>query len=169
MLGNLRTGAPLFVLDKSKQTVSIAEVISVTPQPAQFGMAYTPNGMMPQRPTVNIRARIDGAEINFNRLIADAVSAEDQTGGVVICESKDAMVSEITAFRANSARALEQVPMHQQIVSNCDKLLLQFDPTRQREVEQSKEIAGLRNEISELKALLSQTLNVNKQPKKKED
>ena len=104
-----------------------------------------------------------------NRLIADAVSAEDQTGGVVICESKDAMVSEITAFRANSARALEQVPMHQQIVSNCDKLLLQFDPTRQREVEQSKEIAGLRNEISELKALLSQTLNVNKQPKKKED
>lgn len=169
MLGNLRTGAPLFVLDKSKQTVSIAEVISVTPQPAQFGMAYTPNGMMPQRPTVNIRARIDGTEVNFNRLIADAVSAEDQTGGVVICESKDAMVSEITAFRANSARALEQVPMHQQIVSNCDKLLLQFDPTRQREVEQSKEIAGLRNEISELKALLSQTLNVNKQPKKKED
>ena len=168
MLGNLRTGAPLFVLDKSKQTVSIAEVISVTPQPAQFGMAYTPNGMMPQRPTVNIRARIDGAEINFNRLIADAVSAEDQTGGVVICESKDAMVSEITAFRANSARALEQVPMHQQIVSNCDNLLLQFDPTRQREAEQSKEIAGLRNEISELKALLSQSLNVNK-PKKKEE
>lgn len=169
MLGTLRTGAPLFVLDKSKQTVAIAEVVSVTPQPAQFGMAYTPNGMMPQRPTVNIRARLNGAEVNFNRLIADATSAEDQTGGVVICESKDAMVSEITAFRANSARVLEQVPMHQQIVSNCDNLLLQFDPTRQRDAEQSKEIAGLRTEISELRQLLSQSLNINKQPKKKEE
>lgn len=162
MLGTLRTGAPLFVFDKSKQTVSIAEIVSVTPQPAQFGMAYTPNGMMPQRPTVNIRARLNGTEVNFNRLVADASSAEDQSGGVVICESKDAMVSEITAFRANSARALEQVPMHQQIVSNCDNLLLQFDSSRQREIEQSKEIAGLRNEISELKELLSQSLNSKK-------
>lgn len=162
MLGTLRTGAPLFVFDKSKQTVSIAEIVSVTPQPAQFGMAYTPNGMMPQRPTVNIRARLNGTEVNFNRLVADASSAEDQSGGVVICESKDAMVSEITAFRANSARALEQVPMHQQIVSNCDNLLLQFDSSRQREMEQSKEIAGLRNEISELKELLSQSLNAKK-------
>lgn len=162
MLGTLRTGAPLFVFDKSKQTVSIAEIVSVTPQPAQFGMAYTPNGMMPQRPTVNIRARLNGTEVNFNRLVADASSAEDQSGGVVICESKDAMVSEITAFRANSARALEQVPMHQQIVSNCDNLLLQFDSSRQREMEQSKEIAGLRNEISELKELLSQSLNSKK-------
>lgn len=162
MLGTLRTGAPLFVFDKSKQIVSIAEIVSVTPQPAQFGMAYTPNGMMPQRPTVNIRARLNGTEVNFNRLVADASSAEDQSGGVVICESKDAMVSEITAFRANSARALEQVPMHQQIVSNCDNLLLQFDSSRQREMEQSKEIAGLRNEISELKELLSQSLNSKK-------
>ena len=169
MLSTLRTGAPLFVLDKSKQTVSIAEVISVTPQPAQFGMAYTPNGMMPQRPTVNIRARVNGSEMNFNRLIADASSAEDQSGGIVVCESKDAMISEITAFRANSARALEQVPMHQQIVANCDNLLLQFDPTRQREAEQSKEIASLRDEISELKTLLTQSLNINKQPKKKEE
>lgn len=165
MLSTLRQGAPLFVLDKTKQTVSIAEVVSVMPQPLQFGLAYTPNGMMPQKPTVNIRARLNGTEVNFSRLTADASSAEDQSGAIVVAESKDAIVSEITAFRANSARALEQVKMHEQIVANCDSLLAQFDPTRQREAEHSKEIADLKSEISELKALLSQSLK----PKKKED
>ena len=162
MLSTLRQGAPLFVLDKSKQTVSIGEVISVTPQPAQMSMAYVPGGMFPQRPTVNIKARIDGNEINFVRLVGDASSAEDPAGGIVVCESKEAVISEITAFRANSARALEQVQMHQNVVSNCDKLLLQLDPAKQREAEQTKEIASLRDEISELKALLSQSLGVKK-------
>lgn len=168
MLSTLRTGAPLFVLDKSKQTVAIGEVVSVTPQPAQLGMAYAPNGMFPQRPTVNIKARINGSEVNFVRLTGDTSSAEDQAGAIVVCESKEAIISEITAFRANSARALEQVQMHQQIVSNCDNLLMQLDPAKQREAEQSKEIASLRGEISELKTLLAQSLGVGK-PKKKED
>ena len=166
MLSTLRQGAPLFVLDKSKQTVSIGEVISVTPQPVQMGMAYAPNGMFPQRPTVNIKARIDGSDVNFVRLVGDASSAEDPAGGIVVCESKEAIISEITAFRANSARALEQVQMHQQIVSNCDNLLLQLDPSKKREAEQSKEIATLREEMAELKALLSQSLG---KPKKKEE
>lgn len=168
MLSALRQGAPLFVLDKSKQTVSIAEVVSVTPTPAQFGMAYTPNGMMPQRPTVDIKARINGSDVNFTKLPADASSADDAVNGIVICESKEAIISEVTAFRANSARALEQVQMHQQIVANCDNLLLQLDPAKKAEAKQAEEIAGLKNEITELKVLLNQALNKSVTKKKEE-
>ena len=158
MLSGLRQGAPLFILYKNDLKSAIGEVVSVSPYvagPGEPAPALTPNGF--QR-LVNISATVDGQNVLFKRVNGDAAIADQYVDGILISETRDGILNEIAAMRSNSARALEQVETHKKIVAECDRLSMELNPQLRKEREQAQEIASLKNDIAELKAMLASSL-----------
>lgn len=158
MLSGLRQGAPLFILYKNELKTAVGEVVSISPYvpgPGEPMPAFNQNGF--QR-LVNISATVDGQNVLFKRLNGDASVADQYGDGILISETRDGVLNEITAMRSNSARVLEQIPMHQKIVSECDRLAVELNPQLRKEQEQAREIASLKNDIAELKAMLASSL-----------
>lgn len=162
MFQNLRVGSPLYILYKNEPRLAIGEVVSVgTPMP-QFGMNYQ-NGMLSQpRNTVDVKANINGEEVTLQKLPCDLVIADFGSTGMVVSESKEAILSEIESFRGINAKALNDMPKFQHNVEECDKMSAQLNPHIAKEVEQAKEIESLKADISDMKAMLSKALGALK-------
>ena len=158
MLRDIRIGATLFVLNKKERTIGHAEVLQALPSTPQF--QYNPN--MPIRQTVAIRAKMDGKEVVFNNLYADQVSCEDNGGGIVVCENKDALVAELKAFKVTNDNIVSRMEEFSENSKWCDERLIELDPVRQAEVQNNQQISELRNEIAELRSLVSKSLGLQK-------
>lgn len=159
MLRDIRQGATLFILNKKELSREQAEVLQVVPSTPQFN--YAPNGgMMTPRQTVTIRARYNGKEVVFNNLFADLTSTEDAANGIVVCESKEALLAEIKAFKMNNDNIVSQIELYKNNSAWCDEQILQLDPVAKAEVEnrdlreiiqkQGEEILGLKSDIKSL-------------------
>lgn len=157
MFSNLRNGAPVYILHKQEPKVEIGEVVSVgQPQP-QYNIAYQ-NGMMQQpKMLVDVRVKIGEQTIDLQKLPSDLTVAD--CNGMVVSETKDAIVNEVAAMAKISQSVLESMDRHQGIVDRCNALLEELNPEVKREAERTKELSDLRNEVGELKSLLSQLLN----------
>lgn len=160
MLSGLRQGAPLFVLYKDDLKVAIGEVVSVTPYVPVAGEPLQAIGALSNfQRLINISVNIDGQNILFTRMNGDASAAGQQGDRILVSETRDGILNELAGMKANSTRILEQVEMHKNIVSKCDKLALELSPQLKKEQEQAEEIASLKNDIAELKAMLASSLN----------
>lgn len=175
MLSGLRAGAPIYIFDKNKPSVSIGEVISVSNPVQQYGMTYTPTGPVPPAMVVDVRAKVDGVEINFTKMPATATIADFGQSGMVVSENLDATLHEIEAFQKVAQRKIDETERNKEIVSKCEEMKLYLNPQARKEVEQSKELAELRGKVSDLSGqleqmngLLAQLLS-NKATKKKEE
>ena len=149
----------MFILNKKEKSIAQAEVLQAMPSTPQFNTQFTPNGgLMPPRQTVSIRAKYNGKEVVFNNLFADLSSAEDNSNGIVVCENKDTLLSEIKAFKTNNENILSQVDTFKDNVEWCDEQLVQLDPVRQAEV-QNKHLTEIIEQqaadIAEMKSLLA--------------
>ena len=164
MLSGLRQGAPIYVLNKNQFKVSVGQVVSVTPyspKPGEFLQSF--NMGYPQPRFVDIAAVVDGGNVNFSRINGDASVADQGNDGVFISETREAVLTEISAMRSASERALEQVDMHRKVVAECDRLSMELNPELRREQEQSREIASLRNDLNEMKNMLASLLGAKKE------
>ena len=47
-----------------------------------------------------------------------------------------------------SKQVLEQIPVHQKMVASCEKLLLDLQPEKQKEVQQAQEIESLKTQLT---------------------
>lgn len=174
MLSGLRAGTPIYVFDKTKPSVSIGEVLSVSSPVNQYGITYTPNGMNPPSMVVDIKARVDGAEVNYTKMPATSTIADFGQSGIVVSESRDAILNEIDGFKKISERILADVDRHRAIVSKCDEMTLALNPQAQKEAEHTKDIAELRSQVSSLSGQIEQVSGMlaqflNNKAKNKED
>jgi len=157
MLSGLRAGTPIYVFDKNKLCASIGEVISVSNPIPQYGFNYTQQGFQ-NSAVVDIKAMVDGAEVNYTKLPATATIADFGQGGIVISESREAILNEIDNFSKISEKALQDRPMHEERIAKCKEMRLALDRSAQIEAEQSKEIAELRNQVEQMNGMLAQLL-----------
>lgn len=158
MFQGLRSGAPLYIFYKNEPKVCVGEVVSVSTPMPQFGTTYQNGIISPPQNFVDLKITVDGEEINLQKLPAEVTIADFGNTGMVVSESKDAILNEIDAFRNISVRALADVEKHQRNVTECDKMLAELNPHIAKEAEQAKKIAGLESELSEIKAMLAQAL-----------
>lgn len=148
MLRDLRIGSPIYILNKKEMSIEQAEVLQCAASaPAQFGMFQ--NGNMPPRQTVDLRVRYGGKEIVFQKMFADLSSCEDVNGnGIVVCESKDSLLSEIKAFKMNTDNILSQREYYEKISRWCDEQIVGLDPVKQAEIQSAKQIEAIKNEFA---------------------
>ena len=164
MLHGLRQGAPLYVLHKAEPKVETLEVISVSNPVPQFP-TYTV-GLPPAQPTriVDIQARRGDETVKFEKVPADVAIADfGPPSGIVLSESKDAILLEIDTLRKASERAIAAYPHHQHVLAECEKMSRELNPALMREVKNTERLDnleqrldGLTSGMSSLEGLMSE-------------
>ena len=175
MLYGLRQGAPLYVLYKGEPKIEILEVVSVSNPVPQFPV-YTA-GLPASQPSriIDIQARRGSETVKFEKVPADVAIADfGAASGIVLSESRDAILSEIEALRKTSERILSDVTKHKHIVSECDKMMRELNPALVRDAENTarldnleQRLDGLSNGMSSLEGLMSEVRALLKSSSKK--
>lgn len=163
MLYGLRQGSNLFVLYKGEPRVETLEVVSVSNPVPQFPTYSAGSPLAQPSRIVDIVARRGNEQVKFEKVPADVPIADfGPNSGIVLSESKDAIITEIDALKKSSERALADVKRHQKVVSECDKMLKELNPALEREAENMARLDNLEQRLEGLTsgmASLDGTLN----------
>lgn len=150
MFQGLRQGNALYILSKREPRLTIAQVESVSnPQP-KFSQNYTNTDMV-----VDISVTTAEGRQEYRQLPALATIANFGLDGMVISDSKDAMVNEIESMHKTSKTTLESTDYHRKVVEECDKMLQELNPAIAKEKEREQEMASLKEQMSRIEQLLS--------------
>jgi hypothetical protein len=166
MFSNLRIGTPLYVLHKNEPQLEIGEVTYISQPSPQFVTAYNAGMQMPTtKMLVDVKIKTANGDVELQKLPAD-MSIADFGNGMVISESRDAILNEIDTLRKSSVRIIESIEHHKAMVDKCDTLLAELNPQIKQDAERTKEFDSLKQEVSgikgdlvELKGMLSKFLN----------
>ena len=101
-------------------------------------------------PVTDITVQVGNETIPFVGLPANGIVANFSDKGLFIATDITAIVREVQSMVSASKQALEQIPMHQKIVQDCDALLIQLQPERQKEAKQTQEIESLKTQLTEM-------------------
>lgn len=174
MFQGVRQNGLFYILEKGDDLkLRVGQVISVSnPQP-KYGQFNTPAfGSQPEM-TVDIRVKVDDETLDFKQLSANASIAN--SGNVVVSDSKDAMSAEVEGLLRTSKAILESIPYHEKMLSSCDNVLRELNPSFRKEKEQEEkmtmlegEVIGIKDTLNEMMGLLSNALGQSKSKKKEE-
>ena len=100
MFQNVRKGTPIYLLHRNEAKVEIGEVVGVSMAQPMFNHSYQNGQYLQPKNVVDIQVSINGKTINLQKLPADATIADDN--GMVVSESRDAILTEIDILKKNS-------------------------------------------------------------------
>lgn len=170
MLSTLRQGTPVFVIFRNGPRVATAKVAQISSQyPPQFNiqMAQMGNNMSPM---FDLTLEMDGKTELFQRIPINTSVAEFPEKGIILSETRDGVINEISAIRGNAVAELDKRSFYEQTVTNCDQILLDVNPELKREQEQAgkiarleEQIAGMSDQIAALTGMLSKSLGKKKE------
>lgn len=156
MFQGLRQGSILYILEKSdRPTLKEGQVTEVGKQQTKYGQ-YIPGQAYGQNveTTVDVVVKVGDETINLEKLPA-LLSITDHKG-VVVSESRDAMINEVAGMLRASTQVIESVPYHQGVIERCEEMMLRLNPSLKKEKEQEQKISSLEQEIYGMKGTLSE-------------
>lgn len=160
MFQSLTQGATVTVLYKNIPRVADGRVLSVNTHLPQYN-PQQPMALM-NGPVTDITVQVGDDTIPFVGLPASGVVANFPEKGYFLSTDRSAVVREVEAMASASKQILKSVPAHEKMVQDCELLLLELNPERKKEAEQTREMNALRSEMEELKALLRASLEHSK-------
>lgn len=146
-------GATLYVLYKNDPRLEKGRIVSVNTHLPQFNPSQ-PQAMFGGMVT-DLTVAVGSETIPFAGLPATASVANFPDKGIFVSEDQGLVINELTAMRDNSQRIVDSYDAHKALRDKCDALLLSLNPERQKEMQNAKEMAELKGELSEMKKLLS--------------
>lgn len=163
MFQSLRVNNQVYILHKgATPTVEIGSVTNVSapmpkfPVPSQFGQ--------PQEMVVDVTISVNGQNINYQKLPANAEIADfGQNGNMVIACSRDAMNAEVTAMKQKSIDILNSVEFHQSVITGCDKMLTVLNPEFAEKQRQEMEINSLKEQVGSMSKSMNELIELNRQ------
>lgn len=155
MFQGLRQGSPFYILEKGDDIkLKIGTVQSVTSPMPKFN-SYQPYN---HDTTVDIKVDIDGHVLEFNKVPSTLAIANFGAAGMVISESKDAMLAEIESLLQQSKSALANVHYHERAVKACDDIVRQLNPAYAKEQQRDETMNELQGEVASIKESLAKIL-----------
>lgn len=165
MFQGLRQGSILYILDKNdKPTLREGQVTGISNPQTKYGQ-YSPGQVYGQsvETTVDVTVKIGDEIVNLEKLPALLSIADHK--GVVVSESKDAMINEVAGMLRASTQIIESVPYHEGVKESCEEIMLRLNPSLKKEKDQEQKINSLEQEITGMKSTLNEIrdlLKVNK-------
>jgi len=156
MFQAMTQGATLFILHKNEPKVEVGRVVSVNTHLPQYNPNQPQamfNGMV-----TDLTVSVGSDTIPFLGLPASASTANFADKGLFISEDQGLVVNEITTLRDNSKRIIDSYETNKDLFEKYEALLISLNPDKQREVKSAKELAALKDELSEMKRMLSAIL-----------
>jgi len=156
MFQNISQGATLYILYKNEFRVEKGRVSSVNTHLPQFNPSQPQalfNGMV-----TDLTVTLGSETLPFAGLPANASVANFPDKGLFISEDQAMVINELTAMRDNSQRIVESYDAHKAMRDKCDALLISLSPEKQTQMQNAKEMAELKGELSEMRKMLSAIL-----------
>lgn len=108
--------------------------------------------------TVDIKVDIDGNTLEFNKVPGTLSIANFGQAGMVIAESKEAMLGEIETLLQTSRNALANTAYHERAVKSCDTIVRQLNPAYAKEQQRDEAMNELQDEVAGIKESLAKIL-----------
>jgi ribosome-associated translation inhibitor RaiA len=171
MFSGLRQAGLFYILEKGEELkLRIGQVISVSnPQPKYSQYSYSSQPEM----TVDVRVKVDEETLEFKQLNANASIAN--SGSVIVSDSKEAMNAEVEGLLRTSRGVLDSVSYHEKVLTSCDAILRELNPSFKKEKEQEEKMSMLEDEVIGIKDTLGEMMNMlssalgHSKPKSKEE
>ena len=153
MFGNARQDSIIYILDKRNvPTLTVGRVSAVSNPMPKYSTTFSPmqNGI---ETTVDITVAMDNGNVDFKKVPSNlSIYGEN---GVVISESKEAMMAEIESVQNASRKALEMVDYHNKVIPACDDILARLNPSIANTKAQEAKISQLEAQITNMNAVLA--------------
>lgn len=158
MFQGLSQGALVSILYKNTPRVADGKVLSVTTHMPQYNPSQ-PMAML-NGPVTDITVQVGNDTIPFAGLPANGVTANFPDKGIFLSTDRSAVLREIETLAASSKQVLEQVPAHEKMVKDCEELLMQLQPEKQKEAQQAQEIESLKTQLAKTNGKLDQLVGL---------
>ena len=172
MFSGLRQNGLFYILEKGEELrLKVGQVVSVSnplPKYGQFGYTAQPEMV------VDVKVKVDEETMEFKQLNANASIAN--SGNVIVSDNKEAMSAEVEGLLHTSKGILESVSYHERVLSSCDGILRELNPSFKKEKEQEENIGmleekmvGVEGTLRDMMSMLSNALEQSKSKRNKEE
>lgn len=170
MFSALRQSNLFYILNKGeKPELKVGQVVSVSNPVPKYSTSFVPaqqfNGM---DTVVDVTVKVGEETMDFKQLPSNMSIANFGVNGMVVSESREAMMGEVEAMLRNSQQTIESIPFHQSVIASCDIILRELNPQFAKEKEQEEKIstlelkvAGMDGKIDNVLDMLSKVVNGN--------
>ncbi len=163
MFQSLRPNSPIYVFHKSGiPTLETGYVTSVSiPKPKY---AIPPAFGQTQEMIVDIVTKINNNNITFSGIPAQGDIADSFANGeeIILSGNKEAMNAEILNIKQKSIDVIDSIETHKNIVTECDRILSDFNPEFAEKQRQKDEIESLKTQLGSITKSVDELMSVNR-------
>lgn len=169
MFQNLRQGGMIYLLHKNVPSIEMGEVVSVGIPTPMYGSNYSTSGFVPQKMVVDVKLNVGGKLVDLQKLPADMVIADFGADGMVVSETREAVLSEIESLKTASQKVIDSIDYHNGVIEKCSALIEDLNPTAKKEAERNREFDSLKREVSDLRGDMGEIKDLLAKFAKKKD
>lgn len=153
-------GSTIYVFDRKNMTVTPAGVQSVSSP--HLSKAAQSNPMSAFQGLVTDVAITIGGESTSFEFPVNSLSASYAERGWFVSPDITSIKREVDSVVGMAEQYFAQAPVQKEILEKGKALQVQLNPEKQQESQTAKEVADMRNEVAEMKAMLSAILGKKK-------
>jgi hypothetical protein len=152
---SLGNGSPFYILRQGEKPVLEVGVVKQKSQPRAKFPTQTPNLMqgMQMQQVIDVVATINGKDETFGEIPINVEIA--QRGNVTFSGSREAMLQAVDAMLQTSKKALEQIPYHENVIAESEKMMETLNPQYAENKQQAKTIQDLQERADKQEKMLS--------------
>lgn len=158
MFKDFQSGFQVHILDKSGAIPSykIGKVVSVSPprieqKPLQQGQIANP--MMFGERVVDLTVEFDGQTKTY---VVPEMGNVGLSAGITLACSTEPILNEVRAMLRTSADIINSVNHHKEVVSKCENIMQELNPTFAESQAQNARIEKIENSISDMAKAMGQ-------------
>ena len=159
---SLVNGAPFYILRQGEKPVLEVGVVKSKGQPRAKFPTQTPNLMqgMQMQQVIDVVATINGKDETFGEIPINVEIA--QRGNVTFSGSREAMLQAVDAMLQTSKKALEQIPYHENVIAESEKMMETLNPQYAENKQQARTIKDLQERADKQDKKLDDIYNLLK-------
>lgn len=159
MFSALSQGSLVHILDKTDGIkYKVGEVVGVTQPNGMFGGQFGTPSFVPNS-TLTLKIKIDGNVVDYPEAPANGNVASYNNGSLLICETKQGLVSEIENTLQSNKQILDNKSKYEKNVEDCTELLKELNPQFAKDKERDDRIDGLDTKVTSMESKLDKILN----------
>ena len=157
MFSALRENNPIYLLYKGgkKPELRIGTVVGVSSPVPKTTMQYPPET------EVSITASFGDEQVVFEH-VGSNLTITEYKPGVVISESREAMVNEVDAMQRRSQMVLDSVEYHTGVVEASEEMLKTLNPRFAKEKENDERLDGFERKLDALGRNMEEMMSIFK-------
>lgn len=162
MFSGLRQGSVIYVLSKQNQpSLRIGQVQGVSSPRPRYNQYQPQQPFAMQEQVIDISVKYpDGSVENYNQLPSSLCIANFGDKGIVLAESRDAMVAEVEGMKRNSQNIIDSVDYHKGVVTAADEILASINPASAERKANDERFGKIEDRMGNVEGTLGQVVNM---------